>query len=277
MIDQLLKLLQGDQEKPDVAQQMLAARFQQEPTFNDVANSTFEGALNKKYIDPQAIADSRGNAIASQLAQIVKMNSEAQKLSIDNQRLNIQQQSADENSRHNRETEVRLAEVAANRAANSGGGAPPKPMNEYQGKSGLFASRMAEAEPVLTRLANTNTLGEKAKAAIPIAGNFLVSNDYQQLDQAKRNFINATLRQESGAAINQQEFVNAEKQYFPQPGDQPDVISQKAANRRTAINAMQQAAGPAYEAPVLSNANPSKPVTLSTDAPPAQFKILKVH
>lgn len=121
-----------------------------------------------------------------------------------------------------------------------------KPMNEYQGKSALFASRMAEAAPVLDRLKDTNTLEQKFKSSIPVVGNYLASDDFQQLDQAKRNFINATLRQESGAAINQSEFDNAEKQYFPQPGDRPNVIAQKQRNREVAINAMSKAAGPAF-------------------------------
>jgi len=37
------------------------------------------------------------------------------------------------------------------------------------------------------------------------------------------------LRKESGAAIAASEFDNAEKQYFPQPGDSDQVISQKRA------------------------------------------------
>lgn len=129
----------------------------------------------------------------------------------------------------------------------TGGPADPtnKPVNEYQGKSGLFAARMEQSEPILDKLKNANTLTQKGLANVP-GGNYLVSNDYQQLDQAKRNFINATLRQESGAAINQSEFDNAEKQYFPQPGDRPDVIEQKRQNRTIAIQQMRQSAGAAY-------------------------------
>jgi hypothetical protein len=60
----------------------------------------------------------------------------------------------------------------------------------------------------------------------------------QQLDQAKRDFVNAVLRRESGAVIADSEFDNADKQYFPQVGDSKDVIEQKARNRAVAIEGM---------------------------------------
>ena len=66
---------------------------------------------------------------------------------------------------------------------------------------------------------------------------------YQKLDQAKRDFVNAVLRRESGAAINKDEFDNANVQYFPQPGDSPQVIEQKRQNRTNAIASMKASAG----------------------------------
>jgi len=61
--------------------------------------------------------------------------------------------------------------------------------------------------------------------------NALVSKEFQQFDQAKRNFINATLRRESGAVISPEEFENATIQYFPIPGDKPENVEQKRKNR----------------------------------------------
>ena len=57
------------------------------------------------------------------------------------------------------------------------------------------------------------------------------SDEYKQIEQAQRDFINATLRRESGAAIAPSEFENAQLQYFPQPGDTPEVVKQKQKNR----------------------------------------------
>ena len=140
-----------------------------------------------------------------------------------------------------------------------GGPADPanKPLTEVQGKAGLFASRMQDAEPIIEKLGGTvgTNLNERTKASIPIAGNYLVSPDYQSLEQAERNFANATLRQESGASINASEFENAVKQYFPRPGDKPDVIAQKAQNRATAIEQMGQAAGAAYKKSQLTHSS----------------------
>tara|TARA_R110000851_G_scaffold96172_1_gene208666 strand:- start:6283 stop:6534 length:252 start_codon:yes stop_codon:yes gene_type:complete len=49
------------------------------------------------------------------------------------------------------------------------------------------------------------------------APNFLKTADRKQFEQAQRNFVNAVLRQESGAAIADSEFASAAKQYFPAP------------------------------------------------------------
>jgi hypothetical protein len=73
-----------------------------------------------------------------------------------------------------------------------------------------------------------------------------LSPEYQKFDQAQRDFINATLRRESGAAIAESEFQNARKQYFPQPGDTADRIAQKKANRETAIRGIAASAGQGY-------------------------------
>lgn len=70
------------------------------------------------------------------------------------------------------------------------------------------------------------------------------STEGQQAQQAQQNFVNAVLRQESGAAINSSEFDNARKQYFPQPGDSQEVITQKRRNRELVISGFARQAGP---------------------------------
>jgi len=121
---------------------------------------------------------------------------------------------------------------------------------EFQGKSHLYAARMSEADKTITDLEGAGTnLVQQGLSNVPVAGNYLISSDYQKFDQAKRDFLNAVLRQESGATITPSEFANGEKQYFPQPGDGPDVIAQKRANRRLAIEKIQENAGPAFNQP----------------------------
>ena len=125
------------------------------------------------------------------------------------------------------------------------GGATVPKLTESQGKATGFYDRANKANALLNGLEQQGTeIGARLIGNIPFgAGNFAQSSEYQQFEQAKRDFINAILRQESGAAIGKDEFVNAEKQYFPQVGDKPEVIEQKRRNRETSANALRITAG----------------------------------
>lgn len=113
-----------------------------------------------------------------------------------------------------------------------------KPLNDTQSKALLFGSRMREAEAVLDALEKTGTTtsvpGSRSGYGIGPVVTAMSSSQKQQLDQAKRNFVNAVLRRESGAVIADSEFDNADKQYFPQIGDSKEVIAQKKRNRQLA-------------------------------------------
>lgn len=131
--------------------------------------------------------------------------------------------------------------------------------NANQGTAAAYADRMQAADQVLSDPALTaamTDLIEQGKGNIPVAGNFLVSEEYQMAEQAQRDFVNAILRRESGAVISPSEFENAKKQYFPQPGDSQIVIEQKARNRRTAIEGVARAAGPNYAPPMSGGQQP---------------------
>lgn len=73
--------------------------------------------------------------------------------------------------------------------------------------------------------------------------NPLATPEGQQYQQAKANWARANLRKESGAAIGVAEMDQEIKNYFPIPGDSPEVIAQKARNRTVTERAMRQAAG----------------------------------
>jgi hypothetical protein len=66
----------------------------------------------------------------------------------------------------------------------------------------------------------------------------------QEVDAARRNFITAVLRKESGAAISPSEFYNEAQKYFPQVGDSQSVLKQKQEARDLAIKALEIQAGP---------------------------------
>lgn len=138
---------------------------------------------------------------------------------------------------------AKIAETIANNQSR------PKP-NANTFSAANYANRMAASNKILddlerdgfdrssfeTVLMNTITkpLGE--------VGEFFRNPDLKLYDQASRNFINAILRDESGAAIGQDEFRNATLQYFPVAGDTPAVKEQKRQNRLMVQKALEDEA-----------------------------------
>lgn len=121
--------------------------------------------------------------------------------------------------------------------------APPNPKQGEAASAG-YANRLAESAALIDQSQGAlSSLGQNMKSHVPVIGNYLVSGEFQKGDQAERNFINAQLRRESGAAIAESEFANARKQYIPQPGDGPEVLAQKKAARDMAVRNMQLSAG----------------------------------
>jgi hypothetical protein len=125
-----------------------------------------------------------------------------------------------------------------------------KPLTEGEANALNYASRMQEANEIFDDLAKREVdrpgwwkrTAEATAGVIPFVGdklvdpvgsmlNFTQSEDQQRIEQAQRNFINAVLRRESGAAIGAGEFANAQKQYFPAAGDEKFTIEQKRQNR----------------------------------------------
>lgn len=143
-----------------------------------------------------------------------------------------------------------------------------KAPTEFQGKSATFGSRADVADRIIGSLEGQYSPGavnaKEAASNIPVVGGLLgtaanaaLSDNSQRAEQAQRDFINAVLRQESGAAIGESEFTNARRQYFPQPGDSQAVIQQKAANRRLAVQGLQNNAGPAARPAATAPVTPS--------------------
>ncbi len=139
-------------------------------------------------------------------------------------------------------------------------GRPTRP-SQPQLQAGGFASRIQGANDLLSDLDKEGTsLSGYIKGQIPL-GNYLQTPEYQQYQQARDDFINAQLRRESGAAISAAEYDNADRQYFPQPGDSPQVIKQKRQNRQNVLESLEREAGPGYERPVRADTAPGLPGT----------------
>lgn len=151
---------------------------------------------------------------------------------------------------------------------------------QEQGKAATFVDRMAKSHDIITKNENINDgiggyIGGVAAGKPAIrdssAFNLAASPERQQTIQAQRDFVNAVLRRESGAAISQSEFDNAYRQYFPQPGDSQEVIGQKRANRLTEIQGFAREAGPNFTppksiVPAAKSAAPSDALQKARDA-----------
>lgn len=120
--------------------------------------------------------------------------------------------------------------------------------NEGQLASASFANRVQSANENLAELENTpgfdpTSIQTAFFEAVP-GGNLVLSENEQRYAQSKRDFITAILRKESGAAIGKDEFANEDKKFFPQVGDKPAVLKQKAIGReRTFKNLKNQSKG----------------------------------
>lgn len=159
-----------------------------------------------------------------------------------------------------RETELlqqqNIRSQIADRAAQSGGTGTYK-QNQYA--AGGYAARVEDSSKILNDLKDKGTKPQGyLEKYLP---NLFKSTERQQFEQAERNFINATLRRESGATITPEEFVNARKQYIPQLGDTPETLVQKQNNRNTVFGSMKAEAGGAYDEIKQQTDETAPPVT----------------
>lgn len=167
--------------------------------------------------------------------------------------------------------------------ADVGGGTPPPPVSggnapaagvrpaqarasdrptEGERKAAGFFERMQNAEGILSRLEQSGydptNIRDRVAGDRGVVGNYAITQEGQQYRQAADNWIRANLRRESGAVIGADEMEAEYRNYFPQPGDTPEVVEQKRQNRIILQNNLrregeralgQPAAAPAEAAP----------------------------
>ena len=163
-------------------------------------------------------------------------------------------------------------------------------LTETQSNATAFGMRAKESNALLSQLEKSGTkdtgvvrsavsgtlgmtpfIGEKLEQGATSAMNVLPTflggpNAAQQAtDQARRNFVTAVLRKESGAVISPSEFAGEAQKYFPQPGDADSVIKQKQNARELAIKALEVQAGPG--AKFIKEDNAPKKVVNFNDLP----------
>lgn len=103
-------------------------------------------------------------------------------------------------------------------------------------------------------------IGQTLKDTFPNATNYFTDGERQAAESAQDEFIAASLRQDSGAAIPEEELERQRRIYFPMPGDGPEVLEQKRQARLRAIAGLEQSAGRLLE-PTLAEFGAQAPVT----------------
>lgn len=120
------------------------------------------------------------------------------------------------------------------------------PLTEGQGKASNFYRRTFSANQDIDRLGlePDSLIGQIGYENVPTLTRMLSSDKRNAYRSAVENFIAATLRLESGAAIGQNEFEKQYRIFFPGPDAGPEEIEQKRRARALAINALKAEAGP---------------------------------
>ncbi len=85
-------------------------------------------------------------------------------------------------------------------------------------------------------------MGLVEQTRLQSAPNWMQSQDGQTYRQAQREFTEARLRKESGAAIPPDEYQNDARTYFAQPGDTPQTLAQKKTARETILKGLKNEA-----------------------------------
>lgn len=115
-----------------------------------------------------------------------------------------------------------------------------KPPTEDQAKTGFNADRMAGASAIIGRLENSGHFNPTLVGPLGAMG----ATNSREYNAAKREWSDGIIRMTTGAAATKQEIDAVDQAYFPQIGDAPAVIAQKAARRISVQRAAQtRAAG----------------------------------
>ncbi len=214
-----------------------------------------------------------------------RLGLEGMRVGMDRERLAIAQQEAARAGFELKETDAGFQLIprtpgAAAVPVTSATGEPVKGISGTKATEGQlnaagYASRMIEAEKIIdTAPPQAQRVGPLAAtvSALPLVGGvgerLMMTPEQQQVRQAQEDWVRSKLRKESGAVIGDEEMSREIKTYFPQIGDSPPVIAQKARARQIAINAMQTSAGPAMSQVITA----PPPAKVSTPAGQKRYR-----
>jgi len=129
-----------------------------------------------------------------------------------------------------------------------GPGAQAEPFTQGQSKDNVYVTRAQGALKVLDPVADELVSAASRAANVDPTGfirSRIQSPEFQVAQQAGNEFLQAILRKDTGAAITEQEQQLYGQTYLPQPGDSPQVLTEKKAARRRALDAIRAGMSPA--------------------------------
>ena len=138
-----------------------------------------------------------------------------------------------------------------------------KDLTGEQAKDAMFAARMNYNEGVINKVLSG---GYKPGGIFEFGftPERLRSDDRKAYESSKENWIEANLRDLSGAAIGTDEYKKADRQYFPQAGDAQKQIERKAKLRKIVENSLREGVGrnaDFYIQQILNGAQEQNPAT----------------
>tara|TARA_R110002072_G_scaffold267595_2_gene426546 strand:- start:910 stop:2322 length:1413 start_codon:yes stop_codon:yes gene_type:complete len=153
--------------------------------------------------------------------------------------------------------EVKTELVTLNNKLKEQRGSKGKSLSEAQGNAFAYSERMRANNRVIDQMEILGLVPENDILNTLLVRwgrdndvdfwNVVVDPKYQQFKSAADNFIRATLRKESGAAISQDEYKGAFRDYIPRMGDSPGLVKQKRRLRIGVANVMRRQSGMAWD------------------------------
>ncbi len=126
------------------------------------------------------------------------------------------------------------------------GGAGSTKITEQQSKDLVYHTRASGALETLDQYEGALTnLTHSLTSEIPVVGNYTVSPEFQQGEQAGREFLASILRKDTGAAVTSSEEQLYGRIFLPRPGDSAAVLAQKRRGRAIAVDAIRSGLGSA--------------------------------
>jgi hypothetical protein len=119
---------------------------------------------------------------------------------------------------------------------------------QFEWKAAGYARSMENSLSTFDRLEKEGFTREDSLSRLEsILPNELVRKARIEQDQAETNFVDAVLRQRTGAGARPDEIASYRKTYFPRPGDTPNAVAQKKALRLQEYESMRAQSGEALD------------------------------